>query len=272
MTRLVQSSLSIAIYLLASLIGVVAFLYPFFLPVLPAATMNSAHSNDAPLVLSIVVVLCFIALLVEIQGQQLSAKSVALLGVLVAINSLLRFIEVAVPGPGGFSPIFCLIILVGYIYGGRFGFMMGTLTLFVSALITGGVGPWLPYQMFSAGWAGMSAPLCRPLVRLLRAEGKQAELWLLMLFGFLWGMLYGIIMNLWFWPFVSGPADQYWQYGISLWAGIQRYLAFYLATSLLWDIAAACGNALLIAVVGLPTLRALRRFQARFHFHYEPLV
>jgi energy-coupling factor transport system substrate-specific component len=32
------------------------------------------------------------------------------LGVLVALNAVLRFIEVAIPGPGGFTPIFFLIL------------------------------------------------------------------------------------------------------------------------------------------------------------------
>ena len=36
---------------------------------------------------------------------------------------------------------------------------MGALTLFTSAIITGGVGPWLPGQMFVAGWVGMSVRL-----------------------------------------------------------------------------------------------------------------
>ncbi len=34
---------------------------------------------------------------------------------------------------------------------------MGVYTIVVSALITGGVGPWLPYQMLVTGWVGMSA-------------------------------------------------------------------------------------------------------------------
>ena len=97
--------------------------------------------------------LSVVALLVELQGRSLSAKTVAMLGVLVAVTSVLRFIEVAIPMPGGFSPIFAPILLSGYVFGGRFGFLMGSFTLLVSGLVTGTVGPWLPYQMFTAAWA-----------------------------------------------------------------------------------------------------------------------
>ena len=63
---------------------------------------------------------------------------------LVAVNATLRFLEVALPGPGGFSPIFPLIVLAGYVFGGRFGFLMGALTLLVSAIVTGASGPGCP--------------------------------------------------------------------------------------------------------------------------------
>src|SRR5689334_10946900 len=137
---MIQRILSGAIYALSTAIGIAAFLAPFFAP----SAQQQAGAATAPLLLTALVGLCFLALLFEVQGSELSAKSVALLGVLVAINSVLRFAEVAVPGPGGFSPIFMLIILTGYVFGGRFGFLMGTMTLRVSGVITGGVGPWLP--------------------------------------------------------------------------------------------------------------------------------
>jgi energy-coupling factor transport system substrate-specific component len=153
-----RRALSSAIYALTTAIGLVAFLYPFLLPSLRSSGLGLAHSADAPLLLTALVGLAFVVLLLEVQGQAVNAKLVALLGVLVAMNSVLRFLEIAVPGPGGVSPVFFLIILTGYVYGGRFGFLMGALTLLVSGLITGSLGPWLPYQMLTAGWVGMSAP------------------------------------------------------------------------------------------------------------------
>ena len=262
--------LSIIIYLLTTVIGVVAFLYPFWMPALQQAQMGLAHSQDAPLMLTALVGLAFAVLLLEIQSQSISAKAIALLGVLVAINTVLRFVDVAIPGPGGFTPIFFLIVLTGYVFGGRFGFLMGVLTLGVSSLVTGTVGPWLPYQMFTAGWMGLSAPLCRPLVRAIRAEGRWGEVVVLAVFGGVWGLLYGAIMNIWFWPFVSGSANEYWEPGISLINTLRRYAVFYMATSLVWDVMRLAGNTILIMAFGMPTLRVLRRFQQRFAFTYSP--
>ena len=266
-----EKLLGFAIYLIATGVGVASFLYPFFSPALRAhATLNNARAGETPLMYTLLLGICLVVLLFEVQSQSVDTKLIALLGILVAINSALRFIEVAIPAPGGFSPIFFLIILVGYTYGARLGFLMGALTLFTSAIITGGVGPWLPSQMFVAGWVGMSAPLMRAVVRLLKAEQKPAEAIALALFGAAWGVLYGAMMNLWSWPYMAGSPDQYWSAGSGWAATWQRYGVYYLATSLVWDLSCALGNFLLILMAGPATLRALRRFKQRFSFSYHP--
>ncbi len=270
---MIRRMLSGVIYVQTTLIGMVAFLYPFWLPAVSqrtAAGAGAAHADDAPLMLTLLVGLCFAVLLLEVQGQMINTKTVALLGILVAINAALRFVSVAMPGPGGFSPIFFLIALTGYVFGARFGFLMGALTLLVSALITGGVGPWLPYQMFTAGWMGLSMPLCRPFVRLIRAEKRWGEIIVLAAFAGLWGLLYGAMMNIWFWPFASGAPDQSWTPGMSFATTLQHYAVFYAATSRFWDLLRLAGNMVLILTFGLPTLRALRRFKQRFEFVYQP--
>jgi energy-coupling factor transport system substrate-specific component len=258
-------------YSVTSLVGIVAFLYPFWLPQLaPGASADAAHAGDSALMVTVLVGICFIVLLLEVQREAVGAKSIALLGVLVAINATLRFAEVAVPGPGGFSPIFPLIIFGGYVFGGGFGFLLGALTMLVSALITGGVGPWLPYQMFTAGWIGLSAPLCRPIARMLAGSAISAERWVLAIFAGYWGLLFGAVMNLWFWPFAVGPAQMHWEPGVGIWETVQRYLVFYVVTSLAWDVTRAIGNFVLVAVAGAAILRVLRRFQMRFDFVHRP--
>ena len=174
-----SSLISALVYGLSAVIGVAALLYPFLAAAIRPISGQPASLNGPGLMLVLLGV-CFAGLLLEVQGQAVSAKLIALLGVLVAINSVLRFVEVGIPGPGGFSPVFVLIILTGYVFGGRFGFLMGALTMLVSGVFTGGVGPWLPAQMFAAGWVGLSAPLARPLVRLaggqagIAARGRRA--------------------------------------------------------------------------------------------------
>lgn len=251
--------LSGTIFGLSAAIGLVAFAYPFVRPAAQGGFF-AAHANDAPLLTVGLLTLCLAALLIETQGQAVSAKIVAALGVLVALTSVLRLIEVVIPGPGGFTPIFAPIILAGYVFGARFGFLMGALTLLASALLTAGVGPWLPYQMFSAGWMGLSAGW------LPHFRSGRLTLALLAAFGFAWGLAYGAIMNLYFWPFVAGDPAISWAPGTSLHDGLARYAAFYLATSLLWDLFGALGNLTLLLALGLPTIRALRRFRDRFHF------
>jgi energy-coupling factor transport system substrate-specific component len=285
--RLLNKLLSISIYVLASLIGLAAFLYPFFTPSVQsgaAAMQQLAHGADSPLMLALLIGLCLAALAVEAQGQAMSAKVIALLGILVAINSALRFAEAIVRGPGGFSPVFMLIIMCGYVFGPRFGFLMGILSLLVSAIITGGIGPWLPYQMFTAGWMGMSAgwlgylrdALAGLNIKYVKATATAPsrrwpglQIIALCAFGALWGFIYGAIMNLWFWPFQTGDSAQTWQSGLGMAQGVQRYLAFYLATSFIWDVFAAIGNIVLLGLFGQPTLRALQRFRNRFMFTLE---
>lgn len=271
--------LSTAIFALASLLGLMAFASPFFMPLQGSAQAGA----NSPAYLAGLIVLCLAALLAEAQGQAMSAKLVALLGVLVAINAALRFAENAIPGPAGFTPVFMLIILAGAVFGARFGFLTGALTMLVSALITGGVGPWLPYQMFTAGWMGMSAALLSKVSGLgIRRWGDEEirntvsphsltassphRLIPFILFAGAWGFLYGAIMNLWSWPFQAGDPAQSWQAGLSFFDGVKRYLAFYAVTSLWWDVFAAAGNVLLIILFGLPTLKVLTRFKERFLF------
>ena len=277
-----RRSLSAAIYALSTAIGVLAFVYPFVLDARATGSLGVAHSQDAPLVTAALVGLSLVALLVELQGQAISAKTVAMLGVLVAITSVLRFVEVAVPMPGGFSPVFVPIILAGYVFGSRFGFLMGAFTLLVSGLITGGVGPWLPYQMFASGWVGMSAGWLGKISNLhspLSASGGpqvvgnrdwRLELAVLSVFGFAWGLLYGAIINVYFWPFAAGPVEQTWAPGIGLGGTLARYAAFYVATSLGWDLMRAAGNVALLLLLGVPMVHTLARFQRRFHFEVHP--
>ncbi len=248
-----RSRLSAWMVALASLTGLAAFFYPFFIASPRSAGEGFlAHAADAPLVTA----LCLLAILAGMEVQGLGSKQVALLGILAAVGAVLRLFS-----GYAFSPLFFLPILCGYVFGPTFGFLLGALTLLVSALLTSGVGPWLPYQMLSTGWIGMLSGWLPDMRR--RRYGEVA---VLAAFSLLLGLVFGAVMNLWFWPFLGAGENSeiLWQPGLSWTEALLRYARFYLVTSLGWDLVRGVGNALLVLVLGRPVLRLLRRFAQRF--------
>ncbi len=241
------------IFGLANLLGLVGFFYPF---VLPAAT------QPAPLLFFLLTTLCLLVVISDLTARELDARTVALMGVLAAVNAALRLAETTlIILPGGISPIFLLIILGGYLFGGRFGFLFGALSLLASALVTGGLGPWLPYQMTAAGWVGLGAgwlphPVQNGYRRLLLAS-----------YGIFCGLLFGFLLNLYFWPFIAGPGND-WPAELAPGEIARRYFAFYITTSLWWDLLRAAGNATLLGLLGEPLRQALGRFQRRTVVEY----
>ncbi|MEK9736787.1 MAG: hypothetical protein VW239_05650, partial [Candidatus Nanopelagicales bacterium] len=83
---------------------------------------------------------------------------------------------------------------------------------------------------------------------------------------------YGLVMNLWFWPFLSGMEANAYTDGILFDPGapvtenLARWLAFSLVTSLGWDIPRGVITAILIVLVGRPILIALHRTARRANF------
>jgi energy-coupling factor transport system substrate-specific component len=159
--------------------------------------------------------------------------------------------------------MFFLMVLSGRVLGPGFGYVLGSVTMFASALLTGGVGPWLPFQMLAMGWFTMGAGLLPGPDRL---RGRT-ELLMLALYGFLAAFGYGTVMNLAGWPFMGSLAS-----GIAfdphapLAANLARFVAYCTATSLGWDLGRAVVTVVLTLVVGPAVLRALRRATRRAAF------
>ncbi|NJN18114.1 MAG: ECF transporter S component [Oscillochloris sp.] len=263
MTTILARRLSPLLITTICLLGAIAFLYPFALSEQALTDLDMAHASTAPLIFATLGPALLALMLAELSSGRLSTRSLAVLGVLTALVAVLRLPA----GPGDTLTFFFLIILAGYVYGGRFGFMLGALGLFVSALLTGGVGPWMPFQMFVTGWMGLGTALLAAIGKRLR-PGSWPELALLALYGYLWGLLFGALMNLWFWPF-SPESALSWSPGLGFGETLRRYLSFYALTSFAWDSLRAIGNVVLILALGKPILRELRRFRDRFQFVYE---
>lgn len=253
---------------LAAALGLFAFCWPLLLK--PDSLLSGAIPYT-PLVFALVLPLVLAVVVADLSGNAFDVKALAMLGVLTAVAAVLRPISA---GTAGIELMFAVLILGGRVFGAGFGFVLGAAAMFTSALLTGGVGPWLPYQMLVAGWVGMSAGALRllPWGTVRRGEAGTAALLLLAGCGFVWGLLYGALTNLYFWPYAVGPESQSFVAGLGLRSALTRFGAFYVATSLAWDLARAVGNAVLILAIGRPTVRALSRFRDRFHYQRVEVV
>lgn len=242
------------VYGAITVVGVAAFGYPFWLP--EDAVPGEAHSTVAPLVAAALVGLAVLAIGIEVHQRRLNGSTVALLGVLSASAGMLRLIDL----PGGGSGMFFLVILAGAAFGARFGLLLGLASMALSAVLTGGIGPWLPFQMLGLAWMGASAGLVGRYTATLR---PRAEVLVLAGMGWLWGFAYGAILNVWSWPFVVAEGELSWHPGLSLTETLDHYYDFYVVTSLAWDAAGALANAVLILLTGAPLLASMRRFAHR---------
>ena len=248
---IIQFSLKNQIVLtVASLFSIAGFTWPFF--------YSGTNLPQTQLFFWVAIFFAFLLIVIEVSSAHLDAKSVALLGVLAALISALRPLGA---GAVGIEPMWFVLILSARVFGSSFGFLLGVISMLVSALLTGGLGPWLGYQIFAAGWIGLFAGLLPRKIR-----GKS-ELILLILYGVFAAELFGILMDLQFWPWSLGSNTQLsYIPGGSITENISRFITFHFATAMAWDIPRAIFTVCLIAVSGSSVLSALRRSYTRAAF------
>lgn len=248
---------SVAALTLVSATGVGAFGWPLLAG--PGSQVG-AHAQDAPWLFAGLLVLLVAVVAATISESGLGPKAVAMLGVLAATGAALRPVGA---GTAGIEPMFFLMVLSGRVLGPGFGFVLGSVTMFASALLTGGVGPWMPFQMLAMGWFTMGAGLL-PGPDRLRGRG---ELLMLAGYGFLAAFAYGTVMNLSGWPFMDALASNVaFDPHSALPANLARFLAYCLATSLGWDLGRAAVTVVLTLTLGATLLKALRRATRRAAF------
>ncbi|MCX4453770.1 ECF transporter S component [Streptomyces sp. NBC_01340] len=256
---------SLAALCLVSAVGVAGFGWPLFAD---PTSQVAAHAQDAPWLFAGLLVLLVAVVTATISESGLGPKAVAMLGVLAATGAALRPIGA---GTAGIEPMFFLMVLSGRVLGPGFGFVLGSVTMFSSALLTGGVGPWLPFQMLAMGWFTMGAGLL-PGPDRLRGRGELA---LLAAYGFCAAFAYGTVMNLAGWPFMDALASNVaFDPHADVPANLARFLAYCLATSLGWDLGRAVVTVVLTLTLGATLLKALRRATRRAAFEtpvtFEP--
>ena len=246
---------SALVLLVASVTGLIMLTWPLLLRV------EDTTRVDPPFLFLALLPLVIAVVLAEVSEGGLDPRVLAILGVLSAVNAILRGISA---GTGGVELVFFLLIVAGRVFGPGFGFVLGCTSLFASALLTSGVGPWLPYQMLVAAWVGMGAGL------LPRRVSGKAEIAMLVVYGVLAAYAFGLLMNLSGWPFILGIEVAGHEGSLAYVAGapvdenLKRFLVYTLLTSTgSFDTGRAITNAVLLVVLGPAALTTLRRAARR---------
>jgi energy-coupling factor transport system substrate-specific component len=200
------------------------------------------------IILMIFFVLTIAAFFFEFETIATSAKQIALISMLGTISALCRIPFAAFMN---FQPSTFFIICSGYVFGPIAGFMVAALTAIISNIFVGH-GPWTVYQIFTWGLIGVSAGY----LRLIPLRSDKARLIMLMVFGAVWGMLYGVIINIWYWAAFIYPLT--WQ----------TYLMV-LLNALWWDLSHSVANVVFLLLFGIKTIHIMERFKSRFFWSYE---
>ncbi|QAY72275.1 ATP-binding cassette domain-containing protein [Agromyces protaetiae] len=232
---------------LANLVALASFTWP-----LAAAAVPSQASAAVPVAALALAPVAALVVLWALDESVRSAHTLALLGTLAAIGAAVR---IAGTGVGGVEAVFILLILAGRAFGARFGLLLGLTTIALSTIVTGTFGPWTPFQMFACAWVGAGAGL------LPRGLSHRAEIAVLCVYGVVASYLFGLIMNLWFWPFAIGTRSSIaYESGAPLAQNLWSFLLYSLVTSsITWDTLRAITTVVGLVVVGGAVLAAFRR-------------
>ena len=217
-------------------IGTAAFVIPTF----DSPLLNSLLNWG--IIATILVILTTVAFFFEFEAAAVSSKEIALVAMLGTISAVLRVPFAAIPNV---QPCTYLIICTGYVFGPVAGFTVGAITALVSNFFLG-QGPWTLYQMIAWGLAGVSTGYLSRFSMNTR---------LLVIFGILWGYLFGWITNIWFWTAFVYPLN------------LNTFILTQVNT--IWfDTFHAIGNGIFLGILGMKTIAILQRFKRRFSVEY----
>ena len=250
---------SVAVLAIATIAGLMMFLWPLLVRVEPGTTRV-----DPPFIMLALLPVVVLAVVAELTEDGLDSKALAMLGVLTAINAALRALGA---GTAGIEMVFFLLVLSGRVFGPGFGYVLGCTSIFASALLTSGVGPWLPFQMMASAWIGLGAGL------LPRRPRGRAEIAMLCVYGVVVAYGFGLLMNMSSWPFLAGIELTYHEGSLSfvpdapLLDNLHRFVVYTLLTSTAgWDTGRAITNVVAIIVLGPAILATLRRAARKAHW------
>ena len=111
-------------------------------------------------------------------------KDIAVIATIGSFAAVSRVPFVIIPNV---QPVTFIVVLAGSVFGSYTGFLIGTISAFVSNIFLG-QGPWTPWQMIAWGTAGAIGGIF---------SKKKLPVEAFSILCFAAGFIYGFIMNLW---------------------------------------------------------------------------
>lgn len=136
-------------------------------------------------------VVAVIALLVLYHGMEQEPVKPQEVALIATLSSVAAAGRVVLAGLASVQPATFIIMISGYVYGTRIGFMVGSITALVSNFFLG-QGPWTPWQMICWGLCGILGAL------LGRNQAHFQRIRFTILAG-MCGYLFSWMINLWYW-------------------------------------------------------------------------
>ena len=135
---------------------------------------------------TLMVIGCLLPPIIHFERRKIKAEEIVLIALMSAIAAVSRVPFASLPSV---QPTSFVIMVTAYVFGAETGLLVGAIAALVSNMFLG-QGPWTPWQMFCWGMIGLSSGLLRNTVVMKK--------WLpRLIFGLLWGFVFGWIMNLW---------------------------------------------------------------------------
>ncbi len=181
--------------------------------------------------------------LVRFERRKIEPRELVLLAVLASIAAVGRIPFASIPSV---QPTTFVIMLSGFVFGAESGLVIGSVAALASNMVLG-QGPWTPWQMLAWGLVGLTAGL-------LRKTWLMKSLWGKVLFGILWGFLFGWITNIWGLLSLT-------QSGTPL--NIET-VGLYFAGSVLFDSMHSISNVFFLLVFGNIWIKNLTRFKRKY--------
>ncbi|HIV74792.1 MAG TPA: ECF transporter S component [Candidatus Pseudogracilibacillus intestinigallinarum] len=187
-----------------------------------------------------IIAITMLPFFIRFEVKKISSREIVILAILASIAAVSRVPFAPLPSV---QPTSFVIMIAGLVFGAESGFIVGAVAAIVSNIFLG-QGPWTPWQMYAWGMLGMTAGL-------FRNRWWMKQMWGKLIFGFIWGYVFGWFMN--FWIIVSSIENFTWEFFISI------YVA-----SIYFDLAHGLSNVFFIVIFSASWIRILTRFKRKY--------